>query len=156
MTSLRRNIEKAQILVEALPFIRNLYGKTIVIKFGGNAMIDEKLKEMFAEDVVLTKYIGMNHVVVHGGGPQISEVMHTMGKKPEFIEGSRITGRETMDIVEMVLGGKINKEIVNRINQHGGKAVGLTGKDGGLIQARKLRMPRKGRGIDRGVVGGGE
>jgi acetylglutamate kinase len=150
---LRRNIEKAQILVEALPFIRNLYGKTIVIKFGGNAMMDEKLKEMFAEDVVLTKYIGMNPVVVHGGGPQISEVMNKMGKKPVFIEGIRITDGETMDIVEMVLGGKINKEIVNRINQHGGKAVGLTGKDGGLIQARKLRMPRKGHRIDRGLVG---
>src|SRR3989304_3107637 len=156
MTSLQRNIEKAQILVEALPFIRNLYGKTIVIKFGGNAMIDEKLKEMFAEDVVLTKYIGMNPVVVHGGGPQISEVMAKMGKKPVFIEGIRITDGETMDIVEMVLGGKINKEIVNRINQHGGRAVGLTGKDGGFIQARQLRRPRKNAGIDRGLVGGGE
>ena len=151
--NLQRNIEKAQILIEALPFIRNLYGKTIVIKFGGNAMVDEKLKEMFAEDVVLTKYIGMNPVVVHGGGPQITEVMDKMGKKPVFIEGIRITDGETMDIVEMVLGGKINKELVNRINQHGGKAVGLTGKDGGLIQARKLRRPRKGKGVDRGLVG---
>ena len=150
---MRRNIEKAQILVEALPFIRNLYGKTIVIKFGGNAMIDEKLKEMFAEDVVLTKYIGMSPVVVHGGGPQISEVMDKMGKKPVFIEGIRITDGETMDIVEMVLGGKINKELVNRINQHGGNAVGLTGIDAGLIRARKLRRPRKGAGIDRGLVG---
>jgi len=150
---LQRNIEKAQILVEALPYIRNLYGKTIVIKFGGNAMVDERLKEIFAEDVVLAKYIGMNPVVVHGGGPQISEVMDKMGKKPVFIDGIRITDGETMDIVEMVLGGKINKELVNRINQHGGKAVGLTGKDGGLIKARKLRNPRKGSGIDRGLVG---
>lgn len=150
---MQRNIEKAQILVEALPYIRNLFGKTIVIKFGGNAMVDEKLKEMFAEDVVLTKYIGMNPVVIHGGGPQITEVMDKMGKKPVFIEGIRITDGETMDIVEMVLGGKINKELVNRINQHGGKAVGLTGKDGGFIRARKLRKPRKGIGIDRGLVG---
>lgn len=148
-----RNIEKAQTLIEALPYIRNLSGKTIVIKFGGNAMVDERLKEMFAEDVVLAKYIGMNPVVVHGGGPQITEVMDKMGKKPVFIEGIRITDGETMDIVEMVLGGKINKELVNRINQHGGKAVGLTGKDGGLIKARKFRNPRKRPGIDRGLVG---
>lgn len=150
---MQRNIQKAELLVEALPYIRNLSGKTIVVKFGGNAMIDEKLKEMFAEDVVLTKYIGMSPVVVHGGGPQINEVMAKMGKKPVFIEGIRITDGETMDIVEMVLGGKINKELVNRINQHGGNAVGLTGKDGGLIQARKLRRPRKSAGIDRGLVG---
>ncbi len=150
---MRRNIEKAQLLIEALPYIRNLSGKTIVIKFGGNAMIDERLKEMFAEDVVLTKYIGMNPVVVHGGGPQINEVMDKMGKKPVFIEGIRITDGETMDIVEMVLGGKINKELVNRINQHGGNAVGLTGKDGGLINARKMRRSGKGSGIDRGLVG---
>lgn len=148
-----RNIEKTQTLIEALPYIRNLYGKTIVIKFGGNAMVDERLKEMFAEDVVLVKYIGMNPVVIHGGGPQITEVMDKMGKKPVFIEGIRITDGETMDIVEMVLGGKINKELVNRINQHGGRAVGLTGKDGGLIKARKLRSPRRQSGIDRGLVG---
>lgn len=150
---MRRNIEKAQLLIEALPYIRNLSGKTIVIKFGGNAMIDERLKEMFAEDVVLTKYIGMNPVVVHGGGPQINEVMDKMGKKPVFIEGIRITDGETMDIVEMVLGGKINKELVNRINQHGGNAVGLTGKDGGLINARKMRRSGKGSGIDKRLVG---
>jgi len=150
---LKRNIEKAQLLVEALPYIRTLSGKTIVIKFGGNAMIDEKLKELFAEDVVLTKYFGMSPVVVHGGGPQISEVMDKMGKKPVFIEGIRITDGETMDIVEMVLGGKINKELVNRINQHGGNAVGLTGIDAGLIRARKLRRSGKGAGIDRGLVG---
>ncbi|MCC7201276.1 MAG: acetylglutamate kinase [Nitrospirae bacterium] len=150
---MQRNIEKAQLLIEALPYIRNLSGKTIVIKFGGNAMVNEKLKEMFAEDVVLTKYIGMSPVVVHGGGPQINEVMDKMGKKPVFIEGIRITDGETMDIVEMVLGGKINKELVNRINQHGGNAVGLTGKDGGLICARKMRRPRRGTGIDRGLVG---
>lgn len=150
---MQRNIQKAELLVEALPYIRTLSGKTIVIKFGGNAMIDEKLKELFAEDVVLTKYFGMSPVVVHGGGPQISEVMDKMGKKPVFIEGIRITDGETMDIVEMVLGGKINKELVNRINQHGGNAVGLTGIDAGLIRARKLRRPRKGAGIDRGLVG---
>ena len=150
---MKRNIEKAQLLVEALPYIRALSGKTIVIKFGGNAMIDEKLKELFAEDVVLTKYFGMSPVVVHGGGPQISEVMDKMGKKPVFIEGIRITDGETMDIVEMVLGGKINKELVNRINQHGGNAVGLTGIDAGLIRARKLRRSGKGAGIDRGLVG---
>ena len=148
---MERLIEKAQTLVEALPYIRNLYGKTIVIKFGGNAMINEELKERFAEDVVLTKYIGMNPVVVHGGGPQITEVMNKMGKKPLFIDGIRITDGETMDIVEMVLGGKINKDLVNRINQHGGKAVGLTGKDGGLIRARKLRS--KDTSIDKGLVG---
>src|SRR3970282_1197940 len=147
---------KAQLLVEALPYIRTLSGKTIVIKFGGNAMIDEKLKELFAEDVVLTKYFGMSPVVVHGGGPQISEVMDKMGKKPVFIEGIRITDGETMDIVEMVLGGKITKEVVNRINQHGGNAVGLTGKDGGLLQGRKLRRPRTGAGNDRGLLGRGD
>jgi len=147
---LEKLIEKAQTLIEALPYIRNLYGKTIVIKFGGNAMINDELKERFAEDVVLTKYIGMNPVVVHGGGPQITEVMNKMGKKPVFIDGIRITDGETMDIVEMVLGGKINKDLVNRINQHGGKAVGLTGKDGGLIRARKLRSKSS---VDKGLVG---
>jgi acetylglutamate kinase len=116
-------------------------------------MVNEKLKEMFAEDVVLTKYFGMNPVVVHGGGPQISEVMDKMGKKPVFFEGIRITDGETMDIVEMVLGGKINKELVSRINLFGGNAVGLTGKDGGLIKARKMKSPRKGHGVDRGLVG---
>jgi acetylglutamate kinase len=145
--------EKAAVLVEALPYIRNLAGKTIVVKFGGNAMINEKLKEMFAEDVVLMKFYGLNPVVVHGGGPQISEVMEKMGKKPVFIDGIRITDGETMDIVEMVLGGKINKEFVSRINQYGGTAVGLTGKDGGLILARKLRLSGKGAGVDRGMVG---
>lgn len=150
---MQRNIEKAQILVEALPYIKNLSGKTIVIKFGGNAMESDKLKDMFAEDVVLTKYFGMHPVVVHGGGPQISEVMDKMGKKPVFFEGIRITDGETMEIVEMVLGGKINKELVNRINLLGGNAVGLTGKDGGLIRAKKLRNPGRGKGVDRGLVG---
>ena len=146
--------EKAAVLVESLPYIRSLYGKTIVVKFGGNAMVNEKLKERFAEDIVLMKYIGMNPVVVHGGGPQISEMMEKMGKKAVFIEGIRITDGETMDIVEMVLGGKINKDFVSRINQHGGSAVGITGKDGGLIRARKLRAPRKGgTAVDRGLVG---
>jgi len=145
--------ERAALLIEALPYIRFLFGKTIVVKFGGNAMVDEKLKERFAEDVVLMKYIGMNPVVVHGGGPQISEVMEKMGKKPVFIDGIRITDGETMDIVEMVLGGKINKEFVSRINQHGGNAVGITGKDGGLILARKMRTAAKGTRVDRGMVG---
>ncbi|MBI5197368.1 MAG: acetylglutamate kinase [Nitrospirae bacterium] len=145
--------DKATILVEALPYIRNLSGKTIVVKFGGNAMVNEKLKEMFAEDVVLMKFFGLNPVVVHGGGPQITEVMEKMGKKPVFIDGIRITDGETMDIVEMVLGGKINKEFVARINQHGGNAVGITGKDGGLIRARKLRVSGKGARVDRGMVG---
>jgi acetylglutamate kinase len=145
--------QKAAVLIESLPYIRDLFGKTIVVKFGGNAMVDEKLKERFAEDVVLMKYIGMNPVVVHGGGPQITEVMEKMGKKPVFIDGIRITDGETMDIVEMVLGGKINKEFVSRINQHGGNAVGITGKDGGLIRARKMRVVGKGNRIDRGLVG---
>jgi len=136
-------IEKAEILMEALPYIRNFYGKTIVIKYGGNAMVDEALKESFARDVVLMKYIGINPVVVHGGGPQISKTMERMGLTPRFVSGYRVTDAETMDIVEMVLGGKVNKEIVNLINANGGRAVGLTGKDGGLIKARKRLMTKE-------------
>jgi acetylglutamate kinase len=152
-------IEKAKILIEALPYIQTFRGKTFVIKYGGNAMIDEKLKLGFAQDVVLLRYIGINPVIVHGGGPQIGTTMERMGKKPTFVGGQRVTDEETMDIVEMVLGGKVNKEIVNLINQAGGKAVGLTGKDGGLIQARKLKMTRKSETtgeteiIDIGLVG---
>ena len=133
-------IEKARTLIEALPYMQAFRGKTFVIKYGGNAMIDEALKQGFAQDVVLLRFIGINPVIVHGGGPQIGTTMERMGKKPTFVSGQRVTDEETMDIVEMVLGGKVNKEIVNLINRAGGKAVGLTGKDGGLIQARKLKM----------------
>ncbi|SHJ73783.1 N-acetylglutamate kinase [Malonomonas rubra DSM 5091] len=133
-------INKANVLMEALPWIKNFYGKTIVIKYGGNAMVEEKLKEGFARDIILMKYIGLNPVVVHGGGPQIGKVLEAMKIESNFIQGMRVTDSATMDVVEMVLGGKVNKEIVKNINLHGGKAVGLTGKDGGLIRARKLEM----------------
>lgn len=132
--------ERARILAEALPYIRRFHAKTIVIKYGGNAMVDEALKQGFARDVVLMKLVGMNPVVVHGGGPQIGELLERIGKESQFINGMRVTDRETMDVVEMVLGGLVNKEIVNLINRHGGKAVGLSGKDGGMIRARKLIM----------------
>jgi acetylglutamate kinase len=140
---MQKLIEKAKVLIEAMPYIQTFRGKTFVIKYGGNAMIDESLKQDFARDVVLLRYIGINPVIVHGGGPQIGRTMERMGKKPTFVAGQRVTDEETMDIVEMVLGGKVNKEIVNLINQAGGKAVGLTGKDGGLIQARKLKLSKK-------------
>src|SRR6187402_342907 len=129
---------KAKVLAEALPYIQRFHGKTIVIKYGGNAMTDEKLKHSFASDVVLLKLVGINPVVVHGGGPQIDDLLSKLGKKGEFVQGMRVTDAETMDIVEMVLGGQVNKEIVNLIDQHGGRAVGLTGKDGGLIRAKKM------------------
>ena len=132
--------QKAQILAEALPYIKRFFDKTIVIKYGGNAMTDDHLKECFAQDVVLLKLVGMNPVVVHGGGPQINEMLDKLGKKGEFIQGMRVTDEETMDVVEMVLGGQVNKEIVNLINRHGGKAVGLTGQDGNFIHAHKLLM----------------
>ncbi len=152
-------IEKAKILIEAMPYIQTFRGKTFVIKYGGNAMIDENLKQGFAQDVVLLRYIGINPVIVHGGGPQIGKTMERMGKKPAFVSGQRVTDEETMDIVEMVLGGKVNKEIVHLINQAGGRAVGLTGKDGGLIQAKKLNVTKKSEStgeteiIDIGLVG---
>lgn len=130
----------AQVLTEALPYIQRFSGKTIVIKYGGNAMVDDALKNGFARDVVLMKLVGMNPVVVHGGGPQIGALLKKIGKESRFVEGMRVTDSETMDVVEMVLGGLVNKEIVNLINQHGGAAVGLTGKDGGLIHARKLKF----------------
>lgn len=130
----------AEVLMEALPYIRRFAGKTIVVKFGGNAMVDDKLKGSFARDVVLMKLVGMNPVVVHGGGPQIGDLLERIGKQTEFVDGHRVTDRETMDVVEMVLGGLVNKEIVSLINQHGGRAVGLTGKDGDLIRARKLKF----------------
>jgi acetylglutamate kinase len=147
---------KAQTLAEALPYIKRFFDKTIVIKYGGNAMTDEHLKNCFAQDVVLLKLVGMNPVVVHGGGPQINDMLDRLGKKGEFIQGMRVTDAETMDVVEMVLGGQVNKEIVNLINRHGGKAVGLTGQDGNFIHAHKLLMedlidPTK--MIDMGQVG---
>ena len=147
---------KAGILAEALPYIKRFFDKTIVIKYGGNAMTDPKLKDGFASDVVLLKLVGMNPVVVHGGGPQIDDLLKRVGKKGEFIQGMRVTDEETMDIVEMVLGGQVNKEIVNLINQHGGKAVGLTGQDGSFIRAKKLLMANKDKPeetIDIGQVG---
>ncbi len=134
---------EAGILAAALPYIRRFQDKTIVVKYGGNAMTDEKLKHCFARDVVLLKLVGMNPVVVHGGGPQIENLLKRVGKQGQFIQGMRVTDLETMEIVEMVLGGLVNKEIVALINQHGGKAVGLTGKDGSFIRARKLLMPNK-------------
>ena len=132
----------ARVLTEALPYIQRFTGKTIVIKYGGNAMVDETLKSGFARDVVLMKLVGINPVVVHGGGPQIGQLLAKIGKQSEFVEGMRVTDSETMDVVEMVLGGLVNKEIVNLINRHGGRAVGLTGKDGDLIRARKLTLTR--------------
>ncbi len=132
--------DRAKILSEALPYIRQFRKKTIVIKYGGNAMVDEKLKQGFARDVVLMKLVGINPVIVHGGGPQINELLAKIGKESTFIKGMRVTDRETMDVVEMVLGGLVNKQIVSLINENGGKAVGLSGKDGGLIRARKLQV----------------
>ncbi|AXT45213.1 MULTISPECIES: acetylglutamate kinase [Chromobacterium] len=132
--------EKALILAEALPYIRRFAGKTLVIKYGGNAMTDAALKEGFAKDVVLLKLVGINPVVVHGGGPQINELLNRVGKQGEFIQGMRVTDSDTMDLVEMVLGGLVNKEIVSLINKHGGKAVGLTGKDGHFIRASKMYL----------------
>ena len=130
-------IEKAGILVEALPYIRKFFGKTIVIKYGGHAMTDEKLKQAVMTDVILMKYVGINPVIVHGGGPEINHLLDRLGMKSSFIQGLRVTDRETMEIVEMVLVGKVNKEIVSLLNQNGGKAVGLSGKDGQLIEAQK-------------------
>src|SRR5574340_463856 len=130
--------EKARILGEALPYIQRFHGKTIVVKLGGNAMIEEALKAAFARDVVLLKLVGMNPVVVHGGGPQIEDMLSRLGKKGEFVQGMRVTDAETMDVVEMVLGGQVNKEVVELVNQAGGKAVGLTGQDGKFIRAGKM------------------
>ncbi len=141
----------ARILSEALPYIQRFHGKTIVIKYGGNAMVDESLKRSFAKDVVLLKAVGMNPIVVHGGGPQISGTLERVGKQTEFIDGLRVTDAETMEVVEMVLGGLVNKEIVSLINGHGGKAVGLSGKDGDMIKARKISSANI--GVDYGHVG---
>jgi acetylglutamate kinase len=146
--------QKAKVLAEALPYIRRFHGRTIVVKYGGNAMTDARLKESFAHDVVLLKLVGMNPVVVHGGGPQIDELLARVGKKGEFVQGMRVTDAETMDIVEMVLGGQVNKEVVTLINQAGGRAVGLTGQDGAFIRARKMLLQDKSNGkIDIGQVG---
>ena len=135
--------QRASILAEALPYIKRFRKKTIVVKYGGNAMVDEGLKEGFARDIVLMKLVGINPVVVHGGGPQINQLLDKIGKESQFIQGMRVTDRETMDVVEMVLGGLVNKDIVNLVNRYGGKAVGLSGKDGGLIRARKMIVTGK-------------
>lgn len=140
MHDLKQSMERADILLEALPYIRRFYNKTIVIKYGGHAMIDEELKVLFARDIVMMKYVGINPVVVHGGGPQIGSVLKKMGIDSKFVQGMRVTDEETMDIVEMVLVGKLNKEITGLINRHGGKAVGLSGKDGDLTQAEKYYL----------------
>jgi acetylglutamate kinase len=147
---------KAEILAEALPYIRAYHGKTIVIKYGGNAMVEERLKESFARDVILLKLVGMNPVVVHGGGPQIDEALKKIGKTGTFIQGMRVTDEETMEVVEWVLGGEVQQDIVMLINHFGGQAVGLTGKDGGLIRAKKMLVAdekKPGETIDLGFVG---
>jgi len=159
MDSVKKSMERADILIEALPYIRRFYNKIIVIKYGGHAMVDDELKDMFARDVLMMKYVGIHPVVVHGGGPQIGGYLKKLGKESQFIQGMRVTDKETMDIVEMVLVGKVNKEIVGLINQHGGKAVGLSGKDGSLIRAEKyLLSAEKAKDtppeiIDLGLVG---
>jgi len=140
----RKGIEKAKLLIESLPYIREFYDRTVVIKYGGHAMVDDQLKQSFALDVILMKYVGINPVVVHGGGPQISSFLKRLDIQSSYVHGMRVTDGETMDVVEMVLGGKVNKEIVGLINRSGGKAVGLSGRDGGMIQARKMKkMVRK-------------
>jgi acetylglutamate kinase len=138
-----KSIEKASVLLEALPYIRNFSGRTVVIKYGGAAMTSRELKEGFAQDVVLLKYIGINPVIVHGGGPEISQTMKRMGLEATFVDGHRVTDEETLEVVEMVLGGKVNKEIVHLINRYGGRAVGLSGKDAQLINARKKLLRRE-------------
>jgi len=161
MTEKRNDItdeDRARILVEALPYIRQFARKTVVIKYGGHAMIDDRLRHGFAQDVVLLKFVGFDPVIVHGGGPQIGQVLEKMSIESTFIDGMRVTDNQTMDVVEMVLGGKVNKEIVSLINQAGGKAVGLSGKDGGLISASKMEITRQEGGqppeiIDLGQVG---
>jgi len=139
----KKLIQKAEILLEALPFIKKFYGKTFVIKYGGNAMVSETLKDNFALDIVMMKYIGINPVIVHGGGPQIDKTLKALGIQSQFFEGQRVTNKETIDVVEMVLGGKVNKEIVSLINRHGGNAVGITGKDGDLIMAKRYKKGKK-------------
>ena len=155
-TSRDSAVRTARVLAEALPYIQRFSGKTVVVKYGGNAMTDAVLKDCFARDVVLMKHVGINPVVVHGGGPQIGQLLQRLGKESRFIDGLRVTDSETMDVVEMVLGGLVNKDIVNLLNRHGGRAVGLTGKDGDLIRARKLQASMRGQGEelpDYGQVG---
>jgi acetylglutamate kinase len=147
------NHEKADILIEALPFIRKYYGKTVVIKYGGSAMADEEIREEFIKDVVLMKYVGINPVIIHGGGPEINCMLKKIGKETEFVEGNRVSDLETVEIAEMVLSAKLNKGIVADINKHGGKAVGLSGKDGNLILARKKYIEKDNQNLDIGFVG---
>ena len=146
---MKKLIQKAEILLEALPYIKSFYGKTIVIKYGGSAMVSDDLKENFALDIVMMKYIGINPVVVHGGGPQIDKTLKALGIQSRFIEGQRVTSKETIDVVEMVLGGKVNKEIVSLINQRGGNAVGITGKDGDMILAKRYKRVKHSPEMDR-------
>ncbi len=156
---MKKSIQKAEVLIEALPFIKKFYNKTIVIKYGGNAMLSDELQDNFALDVVMMKYIGINPVIVHGGGPQIGKTLELFGIQSKFVDGQRVTSEEMIDVVEMVLGGKINQEIVSLINRHGGNAVGITGKDGDLIQAKRFpkikKSPETNRPeiIDLGLVG---
>ncbi len=149
MWRMKKHLQKIRILLEALPYIKRFYGKTVVIKYGGSAMIEDSLKRSFAQDMVLLKYVGINPVVVHGGGPQIAGLLHRLGKETRFIKGIRVTDTETMDVVEMVLGGKVNKEIVGLINHYGGKAVGVSGKDAHFIKARPIKM----KGEELGLAG---
>lgn len=146
---MQKYIQKIETLLESLPYIQQFYNKTIVIKYGGHAMVEERLKQSFALDIILMKYVGLNPVIVHGGGPQIGDLLKKLGKQSRFVNGIRVTDDETMDVVEMVLVGKVNKEIVGLINHYGGKAVGLSGKDGGLIKAKKLKI----KGEEMGMVG---
>ncbi len=155
---MKKGIEKAKILIESLPYIRRFYNKTVVIKYGGHAMVDENLKKNFAMDIVMMKYIGINPVVVHGGGPQISQFLRKLNIQSRYVQGMRVTDIETMDVVEMVLVGKVNKEIVGLISRMGGKAVGLSGRDGDLIRARKMQLFKENQDappelIDLGRVG---
>ena len=150
---MKKHIEKVNTLIESLPYIKEFYGKTIVIKYGGNAMVDENTQRSFATDIVLLKHVGMNPVIVHGGGPQIGSLLEKLGTKSEFIDGLRVTDESTMEVVEMVLVGKINKEIVHNINMAGGKAVGLSGKDAGLLVAEKIYHIKGDQKIDIGLVG---
>ena len=146
---MKKSIQRAENLLEALPFIKTFFGKTLVIKYGGNAMVSETLKDNFARDIVMMKYVGINPVVVHGGGPQIGKTLKALGIQSQFIDGQRVTDQATINVVEMVLGGKVNKEIVSLINRHGGNAVGITGKDGGLLNAVRHRKIKKSAETDR-------
>jgi acetylglutamate kinase len=147
------NLEKAKILTQALPFIKRYHGKTIVIKYGGSAMTDQKIKEQFIQDVVLMKFVGINPVVVHGGGPEINAMLEKIGKESKFVEGNRVTDLETVEIVEMILSGKVNKDLVSNINRHGGRAIGLSGKDDNMILVEKKFIEKDGEIIDIGYVG---